>query len=165
MATCNECQDLTAGGCIVCQPLQQPWEGVGGVAHYVGDDCPGGHQDLTGEAFKFDDGSDKLRYDLIPPHALEMLASVYTHGAAKYTDTNYLKSGGMAYRRILAALMRHVEAYRAGETDDPDSGLPHMAHAAWQCFTLMAYSDWLDNPKDNRDMMKEVEEDGSENAE
>ena len=106
------------------------------------------------EGFKYDEG--KLRYDLIPPHALEMLATVYTHGAEKYSDVNYLNGNGMPYRRILAALMRHVEAFRGGETYDPDSGLPHMAHAAWQCFTLMTYEQVLENPKDNRDMMEEV---------
>ena len=122
--------------------------------HRVGDDCPGGHLNESREGFKFDGG--KLRYDLIPPHALEMLAGVYTHGAAKYSDVNYLKGGGMSYRRILAALMRHVEAFRGGETDDPDSGLPHMAHAAWQCFTLMTYNDWIAEPKDDRMMMEEA---------
>ncbi len=106
-----------------------------GITHYVGDDCPGGHAEEAKSGFKFD--GDKLRYDLIPPYALAQLAEVYTHGAKKYGDGNYLK--GMTFRRILAALMRHVEAYRAGETIDPDSGIPHMAHAAWQCFTLMVY--------------------------
>lgn len=129
-------------------------------SHHVGDDCAGGHSDLEqGGAFKFDTGPEKLRYDLIPPYALEQLVRVYTHGAAKYSDVNYLKGGGMSYRRILAALMRHVEAFRAGETDDPDSGLPHMAHAAWQCFTLMTYEVFLDEPKDDRDMVQEAQND------
>ena len=33
----------------------------------------------------------KLRYDLIPPRALEALAYVYTIGAAKYSDRNWEK--------------------------------------------------------------------------
>lgn len=105
------------------------------MSHYVGDDCPGSHAEEAKRGFKFD--ADKLRYDLIPPFPLSQLAQVYTDGAAKYGDENYLK--GMPFRRVLAALIRHVEAYRAGETLDPESGSPHMAHAAWQCFTLMAY--------------------------
>ena len=121
--------------------------------HHVGDDCPGGHADEAAKGFKFDE--EKLRYDLIPPHALEMLAGVYTHGAHKYGDVNYLR--GMNYRRILAALMRHIEAYRAGESTDPDSGLPHMAHAAWQCMTLMVYED-EGLGEDDRNMMKEIAE-------
>ncbi|KKN84442.1 hypothetical protein LCGC14_0289040 [marine sediment metagenome] len=147
---CTDCDDDTVGccgvparrgGCDVCHPPNQ------GETHYVGDDCPGAHREEAKSGFKFD--SEKLRFDLIPPYALEQLAKVYTHGAAKYGDVNYLR--GMTYRRILAALMRHVEAYRAGESIDPDSGLPHMAHVAWQAFTLMVYEN-EDIGEDNRKM-------------
>ena len=80
----------------------------------------------------------KLRYDLIPPEALEELAAVYTMGAAKYADENWRK--GMAWRRIFGAIMRHMWAWMAGEDRDSESGLSHLAHAAWGCFTLMAYA-------------------------
>jgi hypothetical protein len=112
--------------------LEQPSKGL---THFVGDACPGGHAKEAESGFKFD--ADKLRYDLIPPYPLEELARIYTDGAKKYGDTNYLK--GMAWSRVTAALMRHVEAFRAGEDTDPESGHPHLAHTAWQCFTLMLY--------------------------
>ena len=88
------------------------------------------------EAAKFD--TDKLRYDLIAPEALEELARVYTFGAAKYADENWRK--GMRWRRIFGAIMRHSWAWMRGEDVDQESGLPHLAHAAWGCFTLLAYS-------------------------
>lgn len=88
------------------------------------------------EAVKYDQG--KLRYDLIPPEALEELAAVYTMGAAKYADENWRK--GMSWRRVFAAIMRHAWAWMRGEDRDSESGLPHLAHAAWGCFTLMAYA-------------------------
>lgn len=89
--------------------------------------------DLTG---KKQDAA-KLRYDLIPPTSLAALAHVYTIGAAKYGEDNYL--GGLAWRRVLAAMMRHVEAFRAGESYDVEGGQHHLASAAWACFTLMLY--------------------------
>ena len=105
------------------------------MAHHVGDDCPGGHREEAKQGFKFDGG--KLRYDLVPPSSLAELAKVYTDGAAKYGDENYLQ--GMSWRRVTASLLRHVEAYRAGESNDMESRSPHLAHAAWACFTLMLY--------------------------
>lgn len=84
-----------------------------------------------------DDGG-KLRFDLIPPDALEELARVYTVGAANYGPRNW--EAGISYGRIFAALMRHCWAWFLGEENDPDDGLHHMAHAAWNCMTLVAFS-------------------------
>jgi hypothetical protein len=36
--------------------------------------------------------------------------------------------------------MRHLEAYWEGESFDQETGCHHMAMAAWNCFTLLAYS-------------------------
>ncbi len=93
-----------------------------------------GHSENEGA--KFDKG--KNRYDLIPGDALDDLAAVYTYGTIKYDDNNWRK--GMKWSRIFSALMRHSWAFWRGETVDPESGLPHMAHAAWQCMTLLNYT-------------------------
>lgn len=85
---------------------------------------------------KFDFG--KHRYDLIPGDSLDELVKVYNYGAKKYEDENWRK--GMSWKRIFGALMRHSWAWFRGEDIDPESGLHHMAHAAWQCFTLLNYS-------------------------
>lgn len=79
----------------------------------------------------------KLRYDLIPVDPLEKLAYVYTIGAKKYGDNNW--RSGIAYSRIIAALMRHLEAWRAGRTVDPDDGQHPLASVAWCALTLMEY--------------------------
>ena len=86
---------------------------------------------------KFD--KEKLRYDLLPAPELEELVEVYTHGANKYGDKNYLVQGGLGEDRIYAAILRHLQAYRKCERIDKDSGLPALAHAVWGCFTLMEY--------------------------
>ena len=115
--------------------------------------------DKLKEGVKYDKG--KLRYDLIPSDALEQLAAVYTIGADKYEDNNWRK--GMKWSRPFAALMRHAWAWFRGEDIDPESGLNHMIHAAWNCFTLVNYAKThpeFDNrvKKDGVDLGKEVDE-------
>jgi len=73
---------------------------------------------------KFD--TDKLRYDLIPPSAMKALAEVLTYGAKKYKPNNW-RNGDKD--RYIAALYRHLEAWRAGEQKDDESGMIHLAHA------------------------------------
>ena len=85
----------------------------------------------------YKDDVKKLRYDLIPPKALEALAYVYTIGADKYGDDNYLK--GMSFRRIIGAAFRHIAAWQTGRTVDPDDGQHPLASVAWCMFTLMEY--------------------------
>lgn len=78
------------------------------------------------EGKKYDSG--KPRYDLIPPVVLEQLAAVLGHGAAKYGDNNW--QNVMPFNdRYYAATMRHLQADRAGELYDEESGLPHLTHA------------------------------------
>jgi len=84
---------------------------------------------------KFD--GEKERFDLIPAQPLIELAKIYTYGAKKYEDNNWRK--GVAWGRIFGALMRHLWAFWRGEDLDQESGLPHLAHAAWGCFTLLEY--------------------------
>ena len=89
----------------------------------------------TDNGVKHDDG--KLRYDLIPAYPLDELARVYTIGAKKYGDHNWLK--GMLWGRIFAAMMRHAWAWWRGETHDPVDGQHHLSSVAWCAFTLMEY--------------------------
>jgi len=93
-------------------------------------------EQMTEEGMKFDDG--KVRYDLIDSYALDELTKIYTFGSKKYADNNWRK--GFKWGRIFGALMRHSWAFWRGEELDEESGLPHMAHAAWCCFTLMNFS-------------------------
>ena len=77
--------------------------------------------------FKKFDG-DKVRYDLVPPSAIESIAKVLTFGAKKYDPNNWKSVEDP--ERYVGALYRHLEAWRAGEVLDPESGLPHLAHAS-----------------------------------
>ena len=84
---------------------------------------------MTEDARKDDGG--KLRYDLIPPEALEELARVYTVGAERYGERNWER--GITWGRLFAALMRHLWAWWRGEMRDPEDGLPHLAHKSAEC--------------------------------
>lgn len=74
---------------------------------------------------KYDQG--KPRLDLIPSEALIELGKVLEYGARKYAVANWAK--GIPYSRLIAAAMRHLAAYNAGQDIDPESGLSHISHA------------------------------------
>jgi len=89
----------------------------------------------------------KIRFDLIPVESLTGLAKVYTMGAHKYDDDNWRK--GMKWNRVYGAILRHLNAFWVGEDKDKESGLNHLLHAAWGCFTLYWY--WIHGKgEDNR---------------
>lgn len=90
----------------------------------------------TGDKARLDAG--KLRYDLIPPHALDLLAEVYTIGAAKYEDNGWLKNP-MRWGRVYAPMLRHAIKFWKGESRDATDGQHHLASVAWACFTLMEF--------------------------
>lgn len=79
------------------------------------------HQTEIGK--KFDGG--KLRFELLPPVAIEAMVLNLTIGAAKYGAGNW-RHVPDAIERYKAALLRHAFAYMKGETMDKD-GFHHMA--------------------------------------
>lgn len=76
-------------------------------------------------------------YEQIPVHPLAQVAKVYGYGEKKYARGNYLK--GYPYSWGTDALLRHIHAFRAGEDIDPESGIHHLAHAAFHLFGLMEF--------------------------
>jgi hypothetical protein len=80
---------------------------------------------------KFD--TDKPRWDLLPLEAIACVVDVLTYGARKYAPDNW-RAVPDAKRRYYAAAQRHLSAWWLGEQDDPETKLPHLAHAC--CCTL-----------------------------
>ena len=85
--------------------------------------------------------SGKSRWDLLQLEAIDLVAKVCGFGAAKYGEDNWRLLGGWR-RRYLAAAFRHLKDHvkggglRPGVVPlDDESGLPHLAHAAWNCLT------------------------------
>ena len=66
-----------------------------------------------------------LERDLV--HALALVNEVLDHGAKKYAPRNWQHVPN-ALERYDAAARRHRRARDMGETHDPESGLPHIAH-------------------------------------
>jgi len=87
------------------------------------------------EGAKFD--ANKERFDLLPSYPLWELVRIYTYGAQKYDPENWRK--GMPWGKLFSACLRHLYKWWMGEDCDKESGLHHLAHAAFQCFALMEY--------------------------
>jgi hypothetical protein len=89
----------------------------------------------VGTGTKHDAG--KVRLDLLPYESLEEIGKVLTFGASKYDDHNW--RGGMAWSRLLGALLRHIFAWASGQDKDPETGLSHLAHAGCCIVFLLSY--------------------------
>lgn len=86
---------------------------------------------------KKDDG--KLIWSLLPFDALEEIVKVYTYGAKKYGEYNYL--GGIRFSRIVSAIFRHFKSWWIDKEEyDKESGCLHLAHMAWGILTLIVYT-------------------------
>lgn len=79
------------------------------------------------EGKKFDAG--KPATHLLPPKALMCVAEVLGYGAVKYGEHNW-RCVPDARKRYIAAALRHLLTDMTNEQPlDPESGLPHIAHA------------------------------------
>lgn len=70
----------------------------------------------------------KLKFGLIPAEAEAMVAAVLTIGAIKYAPGNWKKIGDIE-TRYYDACRRHLNSINSGKDFDPETGLPHSAHA------------------------------------
>lgn len=71
------------------------------------------------------------------PVALLAIGQVLAYGAEKYAARNWEQ--GLAYSRVYAAAQRHLLAYLSGQTLDPETGLPHLAHAGCCLMFLLTF--------------------------
>lgn len=56
-------------------------------------------------------------------------------GASKYGRHNF--KDGIEHSRLIAAALRHLNQYNAGQDNDDESGLSHLCHAAASLNMLM----------------------------
>ena len=86
---------------------------------------------------KLDTG--KVRMHLITggmARAITEVAKVGTFGANKYTDGGWV-SVPNGFQRYEDAQQRHAAARHMGEQNDPESGLLHLAHEAWNAMAKL----------------------------
>lgn len=75
------------------------------------------------------DLSKKAHYRALSPDLNKDTALAFTFGRTKHGEMNFKQMPPEASGEIWDALMRHLEAYRLGETHADDSKLHHLAHA------------------------------------
>ena len=88
---------------------------------------------MGNEGTKHDAGKPPM--GLIDRYAAERLAEVLAFGAKKYGRDNW--RGGFKYSRLYDAALRHIFAFIDGEDFDPESNLPHLAHAMCMVMFLL----------------------------
>jgi len=103
----------------------------------------------TTAGVKYDNG--KPQWSLLPFRALTQVVEVLTYGAKKYAPDNWKKVPD-ARRRYIDAGFRHLTAYTTGETNDPETGKHHLAHAICCMLYLVAFDLGEHNDKSNRDI-------------
>lgn len=85
------------------------------------------------EGVKYD--QDKPDFSLLSSYAITELCKVLTFGGRKYDLHNWRK--GIAITRLIAASLRHIFSFLAGESKDPETGLSHIAHAMCCCMFIL----------------------------
>jgi hypothetical protein len=96
-------------------------------------------------------GALKTPLSLIPSYAMEQTAWVHKLGAEKYGLFNW-RDTGVCASTYVNAIMRHLNAWRDGETLDPESGISHLAHIACSCNILMD-ADYCNKLQDDRNVL------------
>ncbi len=91
---------------------------------------------VNSQGVKNDTG--KLRYSLLPTSSVEEVVKVLMNGAVKYGDRNWEQ--GINYSRVYDATQRHLNSWWAGEDNDVEDNLSHLAHAACNILFLLHYS-------------------------
>jgi hypothetical protein len=100
---------------------------------------------LQKEGVKHDSG--KLPEHLASPVSHKRLLEVLRFGAGKYNERNW--EAGMDWSRLYAAAERHLHSWWAGESNDSETGLSHLAHAL-ACLHFLNHYEHLKVGKDDR---------------
>ena len=74
----------------------------------------------------------------LDPKSLTAVGDVAGFGGIKYARYNFAK--GYKWSLSYDALQRHLMLFWGGELTDPESGLPHLAHACWHCLALLTFT-------------------------
>lgn len=106
-------------------------------------------QNFLEEGHKQDSG--KVMLDLVPPSLEEAVGTILTFGAEKYGRNDWKK--GFKYSRIVAALKRHLNEFYKGNVLDPESGKPHLWHAACNIAFLIEFESNPEKYKDFNDLV------------
>ena len=95
-------------------------------------------ENIASGAIKYDGGKTPIFRGAVSyfPRAIEAVASVSAFGASKYAWKGW-ESVPDGFNRYSDALVRHLAYEGKGEVVDPDSGLLHAAHSAWNALARL----------------------------
>jgi hypothetical protein len=93
-------------------------------------------------------GSDKLPLHLWPETASALGSLALLDGALKYGRSNF-REIGVRSSIYFDACRRHLQFWFEGEDDDPDSRLPHLAHAL-ACLAIIVDAEAAGKLNDDR---------------
>ncbi len=119
---------------VNCETYRKDFSGICShgpevTRHYVSED--------DRKAKHFDDNKLALQ-NILAMAGIDEVAKVGMYGASKYGQWNY--RGGSEWMRYLGSVVRHVTRYVRGESLDAESGLNHLAHAAYNCLILLGWA-------------------------
>lgn len=80
--------------------------------------------------------------------ALMSISAVGTFGANKYSEHGWLTVQN-AINRYEDAMLRHWLLHKQGQIYDAESGLPHLAHFAWNALAILELQDRSTNKVHN----------------
>jgi hypothetical protein len=83
------------------------------------------------------EGKPRLHKAMFMPKAIEAMVDVIEFGESKYTPARERSWMNYKVDETMDSLLRHVTAVINGETDDPESGLPHLSHALFNASVLV----------------------------
>jgi hypothetical protein len=93
-------------------------------------------------------GSNKLPFHLWPETATALGCLGMLDGALKYGRSNF-RPAGVRASVYYDACRRHLNKWFEGEEQDPDSGLPHLAHAL-ACIAIVVDAEYAGKLTDDR---------------
>jgi len=97
-------------------------------------------------------GEAKTKLSDTPTIGIQLMGQVHSNGAIKYGRFNW-REHQVSSTVYYDAAQRHLMAWFDGETIDPESGLPHLAHVMACCNILLdaeKNGKLNDNRKDSR---------------
>lgn len=114
------------------------WQNLETIDTMVKEYSTDGQDAISKGATKYDGGKSPIYRGAISyfPRAISLVAAVSAFGASKYAWGGW-RDVDDGVNRYSDAMVRHLGYEAEGESVDPDSGLLHAAHIAWNALARL----------------------------